>query len=90
MSGAVALLKLLQDKRWYSLAPSYVCKRLGIHMTQLEQLIKELDAADHQVNVFKYGVYTYIGLETRRIDYERDKKAGTNHVEEWIKDGVYD
>ena len=32
----------------------------------------------------------YVGLESRRIDYEKDKQNGTNHIEKLIKEGKYD
>jgi len=42
-----------------------------------------------QVNVFTFLGVEYIGLETRREDYEKDKKAGTNYVEKLIQAGCY-
>ena len=43
-----------------------------------------------KINKFMYNDYKYIGLESRRIDYENDKKNGTNHIENLIEQGVYD
>jgi len=34
------------------------------------------------------GVW-YVGLESRRIDYERDKESGVDHVEDLLKIGYY-
>ena len=43
-----------------------------------------------QVNIFKFKGVEYIGLESRKQDYDRDKAAGTNFVEDKIKRGDYD
>ena len=41
------------------------------------------------INVFTFNNRTYVGLESRRIDYEKDKNNGINHVEQKIKTGYY-
>ena len=43
-----------------------------------------------QVNIFKFKGVEYIGLQSRKEDYDRDKKSGTNFVEHKIKRGGYD
>ena len=43
-----------------------------------------------QVNIFTFNGVEYIGLESRKQDYDRDKAAGTNFVEKKIKEGLYD
>ena len=43
-----------------------------------------------QVNIFKFKGVEYIGLQSRKEDYDRDKKAGTNFVEDKIKRGDYE
>ena len=41
------------------------------------------------VNVFTFRGVEYLGFESRRLDYERDEKAGTNHVARYILEGRY-
>ena len=43
-----------------------------------------------QVNIFTFKGVEYIGLESRKRDYDRDKAAGTNFIEDKIKRGDYD
>jgi len=43
-----------------------------------------------QINQFTYGRHEYVGLESRRLDYERDKALGTNKIEDLILQGVYE
>ena len=44
---------------------------------------------DDRVNVFTFLGVEYVGLESRRQDYENDKEAGTNYVEKLIQAGYY-
>eukprot|EP01084_Bolivina_argentea_P318439 552239_1 len=41
------------------------------------------------VNVFVFNEVTYVGLQSRKEDYERDKINNTNHVEKYIAMGYY-
>lgn len=83
------LLSVLQDKRWYSLAPTLLCRLLGVDKKTLHGRIELLRAEGVLVNEFLYNNRPYVGLESRRLDYERDARNGTNHVEQWIARGVY-
>lgn len=92
------LYELLLNKKYYSLSINYVSELLEISISKLERLDIKTNGItsnrfkkkfnDH-INVFVYNNVKYIGLETRRIDYELDKKNGTNWVENAIKNGYY-
>lgn len=84
------VLSLLKNPQWYSLGTKAFLSTLNITVKTLEASLQRLTAAGHKINVFTYNRRQYIGLEYRRLDYERDKRNGVNHVEEWIKKGVYD
>lgn len=85
------VLTLLNNPDWYSLATSAFLDTLNIQVQELAASIDRLRTkAGHKINVFSYNGRQYIGLEHRRLDYERDKRNGVNHVERWIKEGVYD
>ena len=93
------LYELLSNKKYYSLNINYVSELLEIPISKLERLDIKTNGItsnrfkkkfnDH-INVFIYNKVKYIGLETRRIDYELDKNKGTNWVENAIKNGYYD
>lgn len=58
---------------------------------ELVKLAKVLsEEIKDDINFFVYNDVEYVGLETRRIDYERDKLAGTNKIEKLIKRGFYE
>jgi len=84
------LLQLLQDRRWYSLAPSYLKEHLHLTTAQLNQEIQRLRHRGIQVNIFDFNGRTYVGLESRRLDYDRDEQAGTNHIAKLVDRGFYD
>jgi hypothetical protein len=67
-------------------------KQFNINRTELLELIDRTKSKKSiQINVFTYegnGI-EYIGLESRRIDYERDKENGVNHIEKLIESGHY-
>lgn len=42
-----------------------------------------------QINIFEFNGIEYMGLEERRLDYERDRANGTNWVEKAIREGRY-
>jgi len=88
MDGKV--LNLLQNPEWYSLGTKAFLETLKIDIPVLKACLTRLREKGHKINVFTYGGRQYIGLEYRRLDYERDKRNGVNHVERWIKEGVYD
>lgn len=66
--------------------------KLKITRSELIDLIKLTEQErDVQINVFTYdgNNVEYVGLESRRLDYERDKLNGTNRIEKLIKQGYY-
>ena len=83
------LFNLLNDKLWYSFSPSFLCKKLSCTDSQLKHRIFALRTLGIQVNEFVWNERPFIGLESRRIQYEKDKVNGTNHVEHLIKQGAY-
>lgn len=93
------LYALLNKRNYYSLEIKYVSRILDVSVYKLKRLdykknnnysieFKELFGT--HINIFTYNNITYIGLESRRIDYERDKELGCNWVEDAIKNGEYD
>ena len=72
-------------------------RELKVDMRTLVQLIRELDCelqskgsgGDH-VNLFTFNGVEYVGLESHRLAYERDRLARTNHVEGLIGLGYHD
>jgi hypothetical protein len=80
------LIQLLERRPWYSFGTQMICKELRINRKQLMQLISH---SSEQINVFKFNGVEYIGLESRRIDYELDKFAGINLVEKLIEQNHY-
>jgi hypothetical protein len=75
---------------WYSYSTMWLLQALDVTAVELAGLVHGLRTRGHQVNVFDYNGVEYIGLETRRLDYERDRKNGVNHVETLIAQGHYD
>jgi hypothetical protein len=87
----VELWKILNDKSYYSISPNYITKKMNISLDLLNNLLIQVEKVyGMKINKFTYNNYKYIGLESRRIDYENDKKNGTNHIEHLIEQGVYD
>lgn len=89
------LFDALDDREWYSFSVAFLLRKLRVDAEGLRQLVQELDHAlrgqrtDH-VNVFEFNGVHYVGLESRRLAYEADKLAGTNHVERLVQSGFYD
>jgi len=86
------LYNLLNDQSYYSLEVNYVSKLTNVPVILLTS--DELSSYfkfkyDDKINTFMYNSVTYIGLESRRVAYERDKLAGVNWVEDAIKRGLY-
>lgn len=82
---------ILNDKSYYSISPNYAAKKLNITKSLFNDMIKHVEKRYNvQINIFKFNDRTYVGLESRRIDYKNDKKNGTNHIEKLIEQGVYD
>jgi len=92
------LYDLLNNKEYYSLRLDYVARITGIPERVLLQFDREShmsrardfeDQTGDSINVFRYNQIRYIGLESRRIDYVLDEKAGINWVADAIKAGKY-
>jgi hypothetical protein len=92
------LYRLLNNRNYYSLSTDYVKRKTGIlRVVMRYQLSNPNSVLYHRflalmsdtLNVFVYNSVEYIGLETRRLDYERDKDNGTNWVEAAIARGEY-
>ncbi len=83
---------ILSDKQWYSYSTAATKTQCDIKSdadlrsvcTSLATKLKD------PINFFMYNEVEYIGFETRRLDYDRDKLAGTNPIEKLIALGVYD
>lgn len=87
------LYDILTNKDYYSISSKYIMEKLNINRNQLMILIKNTEKNKNcKINIFTYqgNNVEYIGLESRRIDYERDKKNGTNKIEKLIEKGYYD
>jgi hypothetical protein len=94
----IRIYNLLSNKNYYSLSLNYVASILNIPIRYLRlfdsqsgnhrSLTFQKRFNDH-INIFIYNDVEYIGLESRRIDYERDMINGTNWVEDAIAAGYY-
>lgn len=78
--------------QWYSLgidhpALLWMGKTREARLTWLQT---HLDKSKTKLNLFQFQDKWFVGTEKRRLDYERDKKNGANHVESLIEQGVYD
>lgn len=82
----LGLYDFLNNRDYYSLEINYVARKFNLSKLNFEvfQLLM-----NDSINIFTYNNITYIGLESRRIDYERDKKLGINWVEKAIREGKY-
>ena len=84
------LWSILNSDQYYSISSKYLMKEFNIDRDKLTQLVKSLEKNKKvQVNTFEYNSIEYIGLESRRIDYEKDKVNGTNRIEKLIEKGYY-
>ena len=96
LSREQRLYNFLNDKKWYSFTLQYTKDKLGLKSTddvcklanRLSTLLGSMSPAN-RVNIFKYNDRTYVGLESRRLDYEKDKRLGINPVENLIHQGIY-
>lgn len=98
MNIHIQIYELLSNKDYYSLSLNYVANTLGITIRYLRLL--DSQSGNHRsqtfqqrfndsINIFVYNDVEYIGLESRRIDYEHDSRNGTNWVEAAIAAGYY-
>lgn len=88
----IALYHKLADRSWYSYSVRLLLRECGIvSRTQLVRLCTSVAfLVDDKINFFTYNKIEYVGFESRRVDYENDKKLGINRVEKLINAGVYD
>ncbi len=87
--------KILSDKSYYSLGLNFVSKKLDIPTHVLrdykERISQEMMRKyGDSYNVFTFKDTEYIGLQSRKIQYDSDAKEGVNWVEDKIKEGYYD
>lgn len=94
----IRVYNLLSNKMFYSLRLNYISDILAIPTRYLRLLSCQSSSISKynfsknfcdEINIFNYNGIEYMGLESRRIDYERDKLEGTNWVEKEIKRGKY-
>ena len=88
------LFEALDNREWYSFSVAFLLRKLRVDAEGLLQLVNELDHAlrgkrTDCVNMFAFNGVHYVGLESRRLAYEADKLAGTNHVERLVQLGFY-
>ena len=85
------LYSILINKEWYSYGLKFVQRSCGIgSVKELHDIACSLsNQINDKINFFSYNGHEYIGLETRRLDYEYDKRNGTNKVEKLISKGHY-
>ena len=83
------LVRLLQTPPWYSYSIKWLMLELGVEERQLRYLVDLARSRGQTINVFSFHDVEYVGLESRRLDYERDKVLGVNHVEQLIALGEY-
>ena len=85
------LYHLLRNKDYYSLNLSYVSSILNMPVNSIKLLVDTFEERfGDELNIFMFNNVEYIGLQSRKIDYDRDTLNGTNWVEKAIKDGHYD
>lgn len=85
------LYHLLSDKSYYSLRLDYVANILKISVNNIRSLSDAFEERfGDKLNIFIFNNVEYIGLQSRKIDYDRDASNGTNWVEKAIKEGYYD
>ncbi len=74
----------------YKGTPRRLITYLMVDKTSGTQLSVRFDQLfTDQINVFKYNDVTYIGLQSRKKDYDHDAVEGNNWVEDAIKSGYY-
>lgn len=86
-----------QEDTYYSLEIGYVCKLTGLDRKLIEEYANTdtfrgtsfQQTYNDTLNIFSYSGVTYVGLESRRIDYENDERAGINPISKMIEDGKY-
>jgi hypothetical protein len=88
------IYQLLLDPTYYSLALPYLAMLAHVSQEYLYSLDVKKNCAfqrrfDDFINIFTFNDVVYIGLESRRIAYENDKKNNCNCVENAIRAGWY-
>eukprot|EP01084_Bolivina_argentea_P167283 290358_1 len=84
---------------WYASGVNKFCKITNMSYSELNDISYPngtySNAFRHQfnddwINIFAFKDVTYVGLQSRKIDYDKDKENGTNIVEQRIQNGYYD
>ena len=84
---------------WYSMNIDTFCKLTTLSRTELNNITYpngkyvlqfQRQFNNDWVNVFTFKKIVYVGLESRKKDYETDKQNNDNYVEMNIKRGYYD
>jgi hypothetical protein len=89
-SAGERLMEILGDRRWYSYGTDALCRKLNMPHDHLLAMAKHMEnVTEEQINVFEHNGTEYMGLESRRVDYEKDKQEGKNWVEDAIAQGRY-
>jgi hypothetical protein len=84
------LYDILSNPKWYSYSKNGIKNWMNIDCEKLAHVAYTLSQKlGDKVNYFTYNDVVYLGLETRRLAYEVDKKAGTNRIEKLIHLGYY-
>ena len=86
------IYNILSDPNYYSLGLRYLAQKIDVPIDYLLSLdgtknTKFQDRFHDFINIFTFNSAVYIGLESRRIAYEEDKKNKRNWVEDAIKAG---
>jgi hypothetical protein len=91
MALQTKLYRILSDPRWYSYSVCAIMRKCGMaSVDELKDVARRLaQELQDPINFFWYNDIEYAGFESRRLDYERDKRAGTNHIEKLIAQGAY-
>ena len=90
-SAERCVYELLADPQWYSYRVDHVLTKCGIAgRVDLVTITGSLGGKiGNPIGFFLYNNVEYLGLATRKVDYDRDEAAGTKRVVALIKQGAY-
>jgi len=68
------LEELLRDKRWYCRCRETLAEQLNLTSDELQEEIDSLNESfvGDYINCFTYEGIEYVGLESRRLDYQEN------------------
>lgn len=79
-----------QDDVRYSYSLKSLQKEMKITEFELLTIARTLSQeSEDKVNIFYFGKHWFMGLESRKIAYQRDKEKKINPVEPLITKGIY-